>query len=187
MKILVVDDNETHRNAAKAQLGKENEVTVASEYSEAQKLLGYGDYSLPLAERNQHSFDAVLVDLLMPGPQEQQADKWKGSDETMAAGTFLAVLAGKNGAKLVGLLTDTDHHHSPASECIDAIQQQEGSPSPFTINEATVVFSNNRNWIGNFDPNDLGLELKWNDEKGVRAKNWKALLNYLLNLPEANN
>jgi hypothetical protein len=38
MKILVFDDNATHRNAAKAQL-KDHDVTVVGTYDEAQKLL----------------------------------------------------------------------------------------------------------------------------------------------------
>jgi hypothetical protein len=46
-----------------------------------------------------------------------------------------------------------------------------------------VILTNNRNWVSMFDPKDLGRELEFSDsnwKSGTPAKNWAALLEYLI-------
>lgn len=140
-------------------------------------------------------FDVVLVDLLMPASANMQGpDGRKFVGQEMPIGIFLALLAAKAGAKHVAVFTDTDHHSHPASACFDAFNQSETSPTPFTVEGAQVLLSNTRNWVDHFQPDDLSAKMDYADYgkqeyggKGlpsVRAKNWLALLNYLLGIKE---
>jgi len=118
LRILVVDDNETHRKSAQAQLGKTNTVSVVGTYDEAQKLLA-GTYVSGNGREGMETFDMVLVDLLMPASGRAQGDKGQQYvGEEMPVGIFLALLAAKQGAKHVAVFTDSDHHshqRQPAS------------------------------------------------------------------------
>lgn len=178
MKILVIDDSNIHLAAAMAQLGKEHEVSTVSYADGALKLLGCG-YGHGEDRSNQHGFDVVLCDLLMDSPGRACREQ-----TMMDTGMYLAITAARNGAKFVGLLTDSSHHSHPAADCLDSIQRDEIWPDVFPIDGAKVCFSNNRNWVGKFDPNDLSKPLKYEEYSKrtdtVRAKNWSALLERLL-------
>ncbi|MDP3774758.1 MAG: hypothetical protein Q8Q85_10890 [Gemmatimonadales bacterium] len=179
MRILVIDDGTEHLEAARAQLGSAHDVVLAGTYDEGRELL-----------RGQRGFEVVLCDLLMPASGNMLGSKegLRLVGQEMPIGIFLAILAAKNGAKYVGLLTDSDHHSHPASACLDAIQRNEGHPDAFRIEGATVVLSNCRNWIRNFDPSDLATPIAYDvayarEKAGdslVRAKYWPALLDRLL-------
>lgn len=182
MKILVIDDNVIHQDAAKAQL-KDHETTVVGTYDAGQELL-----------KVQHEFDAVLVDLLMPASRQQQGGAgMRFMGQEMPVGIFLALLAAKNGAKYVAVLTDVDHHSHPASACFDAFNREgENHPTPFTIEGAKVLLSNTRNWLKACYCEDLSKFMDWKDyfkdkEKAkqitVRAKDWRTLLNYIVAWP----
>ena len=184
MKILVIDDNATHRSAAQAQL-KDHEVTVAESYDDGRKLI-YHDRKHDWEEPRAKPFDAVLVDLLMPPGLERQGDnREKFIDQEMPVGIFLALLAAKNGAKFVAVFTDSDHHSHPASACFDAFNEGEGKPTPFTVCGAKMILSNNGLWVGFYHKDNLSEALDWEAKKGldplsiVRAKDWKALLEYV--------
>lgn len=177
MKVLVIDDNARNLEAAKAQL-KEHDLTIVDNYDDGQN------------ELRQFDFEVVLVDLLMPASRQQQGEKGiRFVGQEMPVGIFLALLAAKNGAKCVAVLTDSDHHSHPASACFDAIQRDENCPQPLTVDGATVVLSNNRNWINEFSPDDLSEEVSYEEQEGgkpaVHAKNWLKLLDYLLSLPSS--
>lgn len=184
MKVLVIDDNGVNLKAAQAQL-KDHEVVVASTYDEGEKLV----------RQKGHGFDAVLVDLLMP-PSTQQLRREAYSSEEMPVGIFLALLAAKNGAKYVAVLTDSDHHSHAASACLDAFNAAEAKPTPFKVGKASVMLSNRRGWVGGqFLKEDLSVkyETDWDlwtkdreaanqkeEELSERTKDWKALLDYLI-------
>lgn len=220
MKIMVFDDNATHRAAAKAQLNG-HDVTVVGTYDEAQSLLKpkldsdrahdifaakYGDrkpytsegiskearqermdyYNLAEKQATTYpDFDAVLTDLLVPASDQAQG---RGSlaGEEMPVGIFIGLLAAaKTGAKYVAVFTDSSHHDHPASACFDAFNAGEVRPTPFTLNESRVLLSNTRNWVNEFDPADLSKKLEYTEyserKDTVRAKNWAAVLDYLVN------
>ena len=61
MRILIVDDSAAHRKTAKQQL-KTHDLTIVGTYEEAERLLK--ETSL---EKNP-KFDAMLTDLMLPGP-----------------------------------------------------------------------------------------------------------------------
>ncbi len=188
MKILVIDDSRNNLDAAKAQLSAEHEVTTAETYDEGQSLLG-GSYKRGVSPSNTHAYDMVLVDLLMPASYQQQGpDGEQFVGQEMPVGIFLGLLAAKNGAKYVGVLTDSDHHSHPASACFDSfnIKGGESWPDPFTVAGARFVLSNDRNSIKVFRRDDLAKELAFeeyrdkNDPNHVRAKDWRMLVKRLL-------
>ncbi len=118
LKILVVDDCETHRKAALAQLAEGNDLTVAASYESAYDLLTKNVYE----ESKDHGFDMVLVDLLMPAADISQGSRgMKYVGQEMPIGIFLVIYAAKFGAKHVGLYTDMNHHDHPASACLDML------------------------------------------------------------------
>lgn len=188
MKILVIDDNPVHLAAAKAQLG-EHDLWTANSYDRGQELL-----------QDKHDFDVVLTDLLMPASSQQMAPESKGlAGQEMPIGIFLALLAAKNGAKLVAVHSDSCHHSHPASACFDVFSRffwgnpgsqhsgwshDECEPHALTVGGGKMILSNNRNWVHNVNPANLAERISWQeideDKPSVRAKDWKAVLDHLL-------
>lgn len=178
MKILVFDDSMIHRDAAKAQLTA-HDVTIVGTYDEAQEALSEAG-----------KFDVVLTDLLVPASGQQQG--FAGAAfvrKEMPVGIFIGLLAAVNaGAKYVAIFTDSDHHSHPASACFDIFNHgrdgEESAPVAFTVEDSKVLLCNNRMWVMDCDPNDLTRDLEYEERKGrtdvVRAKNWTALLEYLV-------
>lgn len=164
MKILVIDDKTIHIEAARAQFA-DHKLTTAGSYDEGKRLI-YGSYSAP-----PQYFDAVLVDLLMPASGEAQVqDGLRFVGQEMPIGIFLALAAAMNGAKYVGVFTDTNHHFHPAAHCLDLFHGKEGSNScleALDICGARVILSNNYNWI---------------EDNG--GKDWKKLLDYIVDPTE---
>ncbi len=174
MKILVFDDNATHRAAAQAQL-KDHDLTIVGTYDEAQKLLLSG-----------LGFDVVLSDLLVPASGQAQGSS-RYVDTEMPVGIFIALLAAvRGGAKYVAVFTDSDHHSHPASACFDAFNHEDGEtwPSIFVVEGAKVMLANNRNWVCNYAPDNLSTPLSYTQAQDrsdkVRTKNWAELLESLL-------
>lgn len=91
-------------------------------------------------------FDAVLVDLLMPaGRDAQGGEGLKYVGTIMAVGYPLAMMAALHGARYVGVMTATNHHHHPAAATFDHLGGSRagrgGEEKPaFTINGASVAF-----------------------------------------------
>jgi len=70
MKILVIDDNPIHQDAARRQLDGEHSLVTTDSYGEGQTILrGKGDFP-------EGFFDVVLVDLLMPGLAQMFGRLW---------------------------------------------------------------------------------------------------------------
>jgi CheY-like chemotaxis protein len=186
MNILVIDDNRANLDAAAAQL-REHKLTLAGSYDEAHTMLGYrGSYSR-VWDSVPPSYDVVLVDLLLPASAQEQAKRTHVGLE-MPIGIFLALLAAKKGAKKVAVFTDTDHHSHPASACMDPFNPHETVPESFKVCEADVFLSNTRNWVRDFEPQNLGSPLEYRTasdyrDQGkpiVRAKHWAELLEYIM-------
>lgn len=178
MKILVIDDSPIHQNAARKQLAAEHDLTVVGSYDEAQALVA-----------EPHRFEVVLCDLLMPASGQMQAG-FDLAGKEMPVGIFLALLACKNGAKHVGLLTDSDHHSHPASACLDAFNEAESRPTAFAVAGSRLLLSNDRNWIEDdksVQPTVTertridGSKYTW--EEYPRIKRWDWLLEYLIHPP----
>lgn len=219
MKILVFDDNRTHRAAAEAQLA-EHELTIVGSYDEALSALlpkvdyekekailqaQFGDFSpyragideaekkaayFAAAEKAREqattypAFDVVLTDLLVPATKRMQGTTEHVGKE-MANGIFVGLIAAVRArVKRIAVFTDSDHHSHPASACFDDFNKSEQNPTPFRVEESLVLLCNNRNWVGEFDPGDLATQLEYEQYRDrtdtVRAKNWAALLAYLL-------
>ncbi len=181
MRILVIDDSFNNQTAAVAQLSK-HDLTVVGSYIEGQEKLGGGERAVRDGT-NRHDYDAVLVDLLMPASKYLQGEGLHLAGQEMPVGIFLALLAAKNGAKYVALLTDSNHHAHPASACIDSFNEHETKPTIFQVEGARVLLANNRLWINRFRPDNLKEEMlrgERTEAEPVWAKNWAKLLAYLL-------
>lgn len=203
MRVLVIDDKKANQISAEEYL-KDHDLTVVGSYKDAEEILevkydeekvekilaqngiinqcphGWDPkYQQAKREVEQESiipftFDAVLVDHLLPASGKQQGPggrRFVGQE--MPIGIFLALLAAKRGAKYAAVFTDTDHHSHPASACFDAFNKGENNPTPFIVEGAKVILSNTRSWID--------FDYKY-DDKSVsdRKKNWKKLLDYLI-------
>lgn len=168
MKILVIDDTQTHLAAARQTL-TEHDITTCSDYDEALKYLeekfvdksgnpcsGWEDD----AEKMPY-WDAVLCDLLMPAGRDAQGTRGlKFVGQEMPVGWSLALVAAKRGAKYVAVASDLDHHSHPASAMLDRLY------GFLTIDGACVLFTNNVSLV-----NIAGLK-----EKG---KDWGDILSLL--------
>lgn len=184
MKILVIDDNPINRTAAEKQLGNEHELTVVGTYDEGRTLLGYERYD---CRSNKHDFDVVLVDLLMPPSMQMQTTQSRTQTwGEMPVGIFLALLAAKNGAKYVGILTD-DHHSHPASACFDAFNGDHGLPTVFSVENAKVVLCNDPNLMEDDESvkpieivrsYDDGTDDTYTEKQYPRFKKWDKFLKY---------
>jgi len=148
MKVLVLDDNPVHQEAAKSQFSG-CKLAVASSYEMAEMWI------------KNCQFDAVLLDLMIPAPGRTMGKKGMAfAGQEMPIGIFLVLLALKQGARKIGLLTDTNHHDHPASACVDVFQSQS-----FPVGDVKIIVSNSYRHL--------------NTESGQRVKNWKQLLEEL--------
>jgi CheY-like chemotaxis protein len=180
MKILVIDDSPIHQDAARAQL-KDHDLTVVGTYDEAQALL-----------EKEHYFEVVLADLLLPASEQQQNIGSALVGQEMPVGIFLALLAARNGAKYVSVFTDANHHEHPASACFDPFNPRGAfDPTTFTVEGAKVLLCNDKNLVEAFYKEDLSKVMDWGEyfrdrgkaeEITVSAKNWRELLERLINI-----
>lgn len=135
-RVLVVDDNPKHREAAVRDLSEMYDITVVGTYDEAKKALGAGHNG----DYQPHGFAIVLLDLLMPPSDASQVPEMQAKigyiKREEPVGMFLALMAARGGAEIVGVLTDANHHAHPASAAFDDF------PGPFSIGRANVILSN---------------------------------------------
>ena len=193
MRILVFDDNEANREAARIQL-QDHDLTIVGTYDEAQKALapridqqkfkiaiqntdGTDDLNYSMIDklridatiRPHHAFDVVLTDLLVPASSQHQGSM-ELIGQQMPVGIFIGLLAavGAN-VPYVAVFTDSDHHDHPASACFDSFNSVCGANKPvaFKIESSKVLLVNYCGWF-KYDKNE------------VRVKNWAALLDYLV-------
>ena len=150
MKILVIDDTEIQREAAKAQL-KDHDLTVLGTHKEAQELLrGFKGSSDNLSREEQlacrHDYEVVLTDLMLPPDLRNMARPFDFEGQLMPVGIFLAIFAAMKGAKFVGVLSDLKGHSHPVADMVMAIWGY--TKQPFTIAEARVCIggSESRAW-----------------------------------------
>lgn len=165
VKILVIDDTQVHLDAAKQTLGG-HDVTYCATHEQAHGLLAVqfnGERQKALvaqykaegmnlndawakadAETKLPYWDVVLSDLLMPaGPMSQGGPGCQYVGQEMAVGWALALQAARNGAKYVAVVTDTNHHHHPASAMLDRFNRHF-----FTIDGARVLMTNYLQFVG---------------------------------------
>lgn len=137
------------------------------------------------------NFDVVLFDLMLPASSQAQGGEGLAFvGKQMPIGTFLILLAMNAGVKRIGLVTDTNHHHHPASAALDPINR-----TVIKVGDTWVYCTNYPNMVS-FDE-ATGEELSydflqseegkakypgdWNVRQGVvHGKGWKSVLEYLL-------
>jgi CheY-like chemotaxis protein len=193
MKILVIDDRSFNLKLAEARIS-DHELVTAATYNAGEELV-----------KQQHDFDVVLVDLLMPASLNNQANESKHANKEMPVGIFLALLAAKNGARYVAVFTDVSHHDHPASACMDAFNLNEENPTPFKVGDAKFLLCNKREWLKAMLPdaeekerelikkchelneevgNKAQAKIAWQEhtefrKNNPRGKAWDLLLEYL--------
>jgi CheY-like chemotaxis protein len=92
-------------------------------------------------------FDVMLSDLMMPAPEEVLSQEAKAHfhKEEQPMGSFLVLLAMKAGVKKIGLVTNMNHHHHPASAALDGFNTRR--TGGFSIGDTKVVCWNyGKNW-----------------------------------------
>ena len=142
MKILVVDDLEVQRQAARQTLAG-HDLTIVEGYDEALSDFGIMDSEMRFQKENP-AYDVMLTDLLMPGGSYQSM----GWAQQEAMGFPLALLAAQRGIKVVGVVSSGSHHNHPAMGALDYLSgfgrglymKHEPLPTTFTINGAKVGF-----------------------------------------------
>lgn len=152
MKILVIEDSAAHRQSAIETLVG-HDVTVVGSFDGAEKLLdgSYFDRELKRIVEPPLGFDVVLTDMMMPMSERGLTRDTFKPTELVPYGIILALKAAHRGAKLVGLLTDTNHHNGAMSKALDLLgpayyDSSDGNPEVareikrFEINGAKVVF-----------------------------------------------
>lgn len=177
-------DYEKASAALKRQFGdfnpyRSDDEAKKAEYFAAQKVANEQATTYP-------DFDVVLSDLLVPASRQAQGSMELVGKE-MPVGIFIGLLAAVRArAKYVAVFTDSDHHSHPASACFDAFNYDggESAPTSFTVEGSKVLLSNTRNWVEQFDSQDLSKAMEYEEyskrSDTVRTKNWAALLAYLI-------
>lgn len=116
MKILVIDDNQAHLDAAKEQLGNDHELTLASSFDEAETILNHGDHWYQDGPPN---FDVVLTDMMLPASKNGVSKEVEHPEQPY--GLVFLLNAIRRGVKMIGLVTDGSHHTSPIHWALDMI------------------------------------------------------------------
>lgn len=131
-KVLVVDDDHRHLEAAREQLSDTYELNCLDSYEEAIKLLVRG-----------HGFHALLSDLLMPA--EPYALGGKGAQfigQAVPIGLILALRAALVGVPRIVVITDASHHDHPMSAALDWLNPSyvlSGGQKILYINDSCVL------------------------------------------------
>lgn len=181
MKILIVEDNPRHQEAARNQL-KDHEISIVDNWPKARDLLEEG------------GFEAVLSDLMLPSTHEMlsdEAEKKFPLGTLMPLGFIVALHACLiQGMKYVAVISDSDHHSDPISAGLDFTgndcylhdvenwghdKPEPMSTAAYTINGVKALFTfapsiHNEMWVG-----DKGEERY--------PKNWALTLKILINTP----
>lgn len=134
MKILVIDDNPGHLQAAKEQLEKDHDLRTTDSYETAIELLVPGT-----------DIQIVLSDLRMPA--EPYCLGGKGLQflgHPMAIGWILLFRAAAAGISRIAVITDTNHHEHPESAALDWICPPYWNTTQqprFQVNDSTVLIA----------------------------------------------
>ncbi len=141
MRILVIENNQIHIDAAKTQLA-EHEVTICESYREAEKILAGADNGCWYKEDAEFPFDAVLTDLFLPpspiGTMSTVQDYEKEENviardsskaiekfgEEIPYGLVIALASMRRGVP-VAIVSDKSHHSHPINWALDLVVSRE--------------------------------------------------------------
>ena len=172
LNILVCEDTAKNLEAAREQLAEHNVFTARTLVEAMQHLgnkvfediEGYKDYlkregtSVPAYKNN---IDVVLTDMYIPGGN---MPIYSLGDQLAPVGVMIALRAASLGVKLVGLMSDANHHSDAMTCGIDMlIGTWFSTERPLTINGSKVVFTTAAK-----------------DYERDGAKDWKKLLDGLM-------
>lgn len=152
LKILVVEDNPIHQEAAKKQLNN-YDVTIMKSFTEFFNAVRQG---VELSD-----YDVVLTDVKLPSPQ----DGGRGEVEA-ATGFVVALKALQEGVKMVGIITDVNHHEDVYGKAMDLWMGP--ATTPFVMAGGVTVYP------------ECGSACTRDQSSDNRVKNWIGLLNGLL-------
>ena len=132
MKVLVIEDSDKHRQAARDTL-EEHELTVLCTFDEAMEVLKDGPVHC----------DVVLTDLMMPMSPTMLRPELYDPAVQVPYGFVIALKAALAGARHVAVVTDTNHHEGAISAALDYLGHayySEGFEPNFNINGAVCMF-----------------------------------------------
>ena len=113
MKILVIDDKAANIESAISTLIG-HDVDTANSYQEGLKKIGI-EKEGGILQFGKCVYDVVFTDMNMPVDTES----YKGDGKEELAGWSLALLATRQGAKRVVVVSDANHHHDAGSAMMD--------------------------------------------------------------------
>ncbi|HBO16577.1 MAG: hypothetical protein UR69_C0002G0060 [Candidatus Moranbacteria bacterium GW2011_GWE2_35_2-] len=162
MKILIIEDNPIHQEAARKQLSDHDLTIMESfiDFFETFRDCWHDKPSMNLAE-----FDIVLTDINLPSPHDEEVCV------EAATGLVIVLKALQYGVKKIGIITDANHHQDAIGKAFD-LWMGSSNGAPFTVGDVMIY------------PecyNALIVE----DEKLI--KNWKGLMEGLLSGKHINN
>lgn len=227
MKILIVEDDPKHQDAARRLLGEDYELEIISNPDTAKERLepqfdaakeaqlleaagfpkGFSAWDKSVSDetrkkywdeqRKAHkesrlpfAYDAVLLDLMLPATRAAMGDAgMKFVGQLMPYGYSLAIHAIQNGAKKVGILTETNHHMHPMSAALDSLRLgkvMQIDDSKFVLaRELSASFMNPEKTCTNCDGSEKNQRgencyyCKGTGKEHFYAKDWKKLLDIL--------
>lgn len=160
MKILLIEDNQSHIDAAIAQLVG-HELTIYKSWKEfmgfPEDLSGYPklirDYEMHIEVMK--GYDMVLTDINIPGILD--TDK---SQPEAPIGLSIILRAAEAGVKYIGSITDKGHHGDALTKTFDMWCYHQ---KPFQIGDSKVMIKDDF--------------IKWEGEN--RLKDWKKMCDFL--------
>lgn len=178
LKILVVDDSELQREAAKAQLS-DHDLTVVNDFISAAKLL---DPQWP-DSTFKPEFDVVLTDMLMPGGGHglSREAKEKYANQMMPMGIFIAMIAAMTGVKLVAIVSDMGGHDHPLAVGFQR-QPRGGDDDRLHINSIPVMGGGCSSLV-RMRKDDLRTYVDYLERDtipNVEVKDWRRTLDWIL-------
>jgi len=153
MKVLIVEDDPIHQEAAKEQL-VDHDLIIMESFVEFFKTFNDCLGSKPKLDLS--SFDAVLTDINLPSPHDR-----KGVEQA-ATGFVVALKAMQAGVKYIGIITDASHHDDAYGKALDLWIHK----PPFKAGGIAI-------WLECYNAGEY-------NEDNRLVKNWARLLNGLI-------
>ncbi len=169
LNILLVEDTEVHREAAKQQLSQHN-LIICANYAE------FADEAKKMVLENR-TVDVILTDCLMPAQNVQalayKRDTWEGQE--VSFGPSVLLFAIKQNIKHAGLLMLNNHHDHPIAASFDVVNFR-NHKEPFQCGQTRLLITTG----DYFDDTTTGEKYEGIAFKGSFVKRWDLFLEKLL-------
>lgn len=169
MKILVIEDNQLHIDAAIAQLG-EHDLTIFKSWREImgyslERGCGFSSQLIGDHEKQRKLFceyDMVLTDINIPGTLDSD-----GSEPEAPIGLAIIIRMAEFGIKYIGAITDKGHHSDALTKTFDMWASYK---KPFVLGGSKIMIKDS--FMTYSPPKNEGEKIVW-------FKDWKKMYDFL--------